>query len=77
MKKLKYAGGILLVVLAITLTLVALFFPDNGFFTLLWGWGMFTFRGEGSLMVIYLVSGLFAILGFSLFVNQAKSKEDV
>ena len=74
MKKLMFVGGILLVAVALVLALIALLFPDNGLFTALWGWGMFTFRGEGSLMVIYLTSGLFAVLGLCLLVGQARSK---
>ena len=77
MKKVKFVGGILLVVLALVLTTLALFFPSNGMFEMFWNWGMFTFRGEGSLLVFYLVSGFFAIVGVGLLVSHAKSKGDV
>ena len=76
MKKVKFAGGILLVVLALVLTTLALFFPSNGMFEMLWDMGMFTFRGEGSLLVFYLVSGFFAIAGVGLLVNHVKNKRD-
>ena len=77
MKKLMFIGGILLIAVALVLALMALLFPNNGFFAMLWGWGTFTFRGEASLMVVYLTSGLFAILGVCLLIGRAKSKEDV
>ena len=72
MKKLMFIGGILLLGIAPPLALMALLFPDNGLFTMLWNWGIFTFRGEASLMPIYLTSGLFAVLGVYLLISQAK-----
>ena len=74
MKKLMVVGGILLVAIALILALMALLFPNNGFFAMLWDSGIFTFRGEDSLMVIYLTSGFFAVLGACLLVGQARSK---
>ena len=77
MKKLMFVGGISSVAIALVLTLMALFFPNNGFFPMFWDLGMFTFRGEASRMVVYLTSGLFAVLGVCLLIGHAKSKEDV
>lgn len=74
MKKLMFVGGILLAAAALVLALMALLFPDNGLFTVLWSQGILTFRGEGSLMVIFITSGIFAILGAVLLVGQARSK---
>jgi len=75
MKKLRFIFGVLLLALALILAFVALIFPHNGLFTALWNAGIFTFRGEGSLLMIYLVSGLSFIIGASLLVRHAKSKE--
>jgi len=78
MKNLKIVGGTLLIAVALTLTLLALFSPDNGMFTALWNAGFFTFRGEPSLVMIYLVSAMSFLLGSHLFARRAKSdKEDV
>ena len=77
MKKARFAGGILLVALALVLTIMALAFPDNGMFAALWRAGIFTFRGDPSLTAIYLTSGLSFLLGACLLVSHAKGKEDV
>jgi len=75
MKKLKSIFGVLLLAFALVLTLLALLFPNNGLFTALWNAGIATFRGESSLLVIYLVSGLAFLLGICLLVNQARNRE--
>ena len=78
MKKLKFAAGILLIAAALVLVFLTLFFPNNGMFTALWNAGFFTFRGEPSLVMIYLVSAMSFLLGSHLFARRAKSdKEDV
>jgi len=76
MKK-KFVGGILLLVFALILAFLALVFPDNGMFTALWNVGVLTFRGDPSLLVVYLVSALFLILGVGFLVSYAKRKGDV
>jgi len=75
MKKLKLISGFLLLGIALVLTVMALFFPDNSLFTALWNAGIATFRGEKSLMVIYLTSGLSFLFGLFLLVSHRKSKE--
>ena len=77
MKKLKFVGGIFLLAIALVLVILALLFPHNGLFATLWGRGMFTFRGEESMMVIYLTSGVLAILGVYLLVSRVGKKEGV
>ena len=76
MKKVKLVGGILLVILALVLTIMALFFPNNGMFEMFWDWGMFTFRGEASLLIFFLASGFFAISGAWLLVSHVKNRGD-
>ena len=76
-KMLVFVIGFLLLASALTLVLLTWFSPDNELFATLWSWGLLTFRGERSLMVIYLMSGLLAVLGVCLFVTQARKKKDV
>jgi len=75
MKKLRFISGVLLLVLALVMAIMALFFPGNGVFTALWNAGIFTFRGEGSLLMIYLASGLSFLVGLAFLVSRAKKKE--
>ena len=78
MKNLKIVGGTLLIAVALILTFLALFFPDNGMFTALWNAGFFTFRGDPSLMVVYIASALFFVTGSALLVwHFKKNKGDV
>ena len=77
MKKFKLVSGISLFAIALVLALMALLFPDNGLLAALWSRGLLTFRGEASRMIVYLASGVFAILGAGLLLSQARSKEDV
>ena len=75
MKNLKFIGGILLVAAAVILTFLALLFPDNGMFTALWNAGFFTFRADPSLMVIYLSSALFFVVGAALLLQHVKNNK--
>ena len=77
MKKFMFAAGVFLFAIAFVLTIMALLFPDNGLFQALWARGIFTFRGEGSLLVILLTSGLFAAFGLGLLIAGAGSRGDV
>jgi len=72
MKKIKLISGILSIAVALILSLMALFFPGNGFFAVLWDMGIATFRGVGSLAIIYFISGFFLIVGVCLLVGQVK-----
>jgi len=78
MKNVKFFGGSLLIAAAVIFVLLALFSPNNGMFTALWDIGIFTLRGEASLMIIYLVSALSLLVGLYLVVMHIKNnKEDV
>jgi len=78
MKNLKIVGGTLLIAVALVLAFLALFFPDNGMFTALWNAGVFTFRADPSLMVVYIVSALSFVTGSVLLARHfKKSKGDV
>ena len=78
MKNLKIVGGTLLIAIALTLTFLALFFPNNGMFTALWNTGVFTFRAAPSLMVVYIASNLSFVTGSVLLVRYfKKNKGDV
>jgi len=74
MKRLKFAGGILLIALALVLTLLALVFPGNGLFAALWNAGIATFRGVPSFVVIYLASALFLVFGLGLLLSRKKKE---
>jgi len=76
MKNLKFVGGILLVALALILVLLALFFPYNMIFTALWDMRIFTFRGESSLIVIYIASALALAFGGYLLAKHVKGKRE-
>jgi len=75
MKNLTFIAGILLVSAAVILTFLALFFPDNGMFSALWSAGFFTFRADPSLMLIYLSSALFFVLGAALLLQHVKGNK--
>ena len=77
MKKLQFVLGVLFLALSLVLVLAALLFPENGAFVALWDRGVLTFRGEGSLLVIYLVSGLSFLIGAGLLFRRSRRKEDV
>ena len=78
MKNLKFFGGIFLVAAALILTLLALLFPDNRMFTVLWSAGFFTFRTDPSLVVIYLASAFSFVTGSCLLASHFKrDKGDV
>jgi len=70
MKNLKLIGGISLIVLALATALTALVFPDNGLFVALWDMGFATFRGDGSLGIIYGLSVFFLICGIFLLIKR-------
>ena len=76
MKHVKLFGGILLVAVALILTFLVLFFPDNGMFRALWDAGIATFRGVSSLLIIYLASALFFVFGVGLLVSYAKGSKE-
>ena len=73
MKNLKFVGGIFLVAVALILTFLALFFPVNGMFASFWNAGLFTFRGNPSLIVFYLVSALSLVFGSYLLARHFKN----
>jgi len=74
MKNLKLIGGISLIALALATAFMALLFPNNGLFVALWDTGVATFRGDGSLGIIYGVSVFFLICGALLLINYKKAE---
>ncbi|MCL2377836.1 MAG: hypothetical protein FWC77_01785 [Defluviitaleaceae bacterium] len=73
MKNLKFVGGILLVATALVFVFLAVFFPYNGMFTMLWNAGLFTFRGDPSLVIVYIASALSFVVGLYLLATHIKS----
>ena len=76
MKQIKLFGGITLITLSCIFTALALLFPNNAVFTAFWNIGMFTFRGEGSLMVVYIASTLGVLYGGYLLLTRNRKKGD-
>ena len=76
MKQIKLFAGVTLITLSCVFTALALLFPNNAMFVAFWNIGMFTFRGEGSLMVVYIASALGALLGGFLLLSRKGKKEE-
>jgi len=72
MKNLKLIGGVFLIVLALATAFTALVSPDNRLFVALWDMGLATFRGDGSLGIIYGISIFFLVCGI-LLLNKHKT----
>ena len=74
MKKSNLIGGIALIVLALATAFMALVFPENGLFAVLWDMGVATFRGDASLGIIYGVSVFFLVCGTGLLVKYKRAE---
>jgi len=70
----KLIGGIILIATALVLASMTVFFPENGFFTVIWDMGIATFRGDGSLGLMYVISGVFLFCGTILLLRHRKAE---
>ena len=74
MKQFRKIAGITLITLGGIFALLALVFPHNPLFTAFWNIGMFTLRGEASLMVVYIASALAVLYGGYLLLRGSKKR---